>query len=84
MLSYGRQQTLAPANFGPLRWNQESTQVNSGDLRRTLGYQGWTSSRFGNQPKRPLGIKHGNGQFPMNGGVNRKITYKWSIFHCHR
>ena len=23
------------------------------------------------------------GKSPMNGGVNRTITYKWSIFHCH-
>ena len=31
----------------------------------------------------PLVIKHGNGQSPMDRGLNRKITYKWSIFHCH-
>ena len=32
----------------------------------------------------PLVIKHGDvsGKFPMNGGSNRKIIDKWSIFHC--
>ena len=31
----------------------------------------------------PLVIKHGNGKSPINGGFNRKIIAKWSIFHCH-
>ena len=30
----------------------------------------------GNQP-------HGSGKSLMNGGLNRKNTYTWSIFHCH-
>ena len=30
-----------------------------------------------------LVFKHGNGKSRINGGSNRKITYKWSIFHCH-
>ena len=32
----------------------------------------------------PLVIKHGDvsGKPPMNGGSNRKIIDKWSIFHC--
>ena len=31
----------------------------------------------------PWVIKHGNGTYPMNGGFIRKITDKWSVFHCH-
>ena len=31
----------------------------------------------------PLVIKHGNGEPPLNGGVHRKITGKWSICNCH-
>ena len=31
----------------------------------------------------PLVIKHGTGKSAMNGGLNRKITNNWSIFHCH-
>ena len=31
----------------------------------------------------PLVIKHGNGKSPRNGGLNGKITARWSIFHCH-
>ena len=34
-------------------------------------------------PMYPLVIKHGNGKSPWNGGFNRKLTDKWSIFHCH-
>ena len=30
----------------------------------------------------PSGI-YGNGKSPLNVGVYRKITNKWSIFHCH-
>ena len=30
-----------------------------------------------------LVVKHGNGKSPINGNQIRKITYKWSIFHCH-
>ena len=28
----------------------------------------------------PLVMKHGNGKSPLNGGFNRKITDKWSVF----
>ena len=28
-------------------------------------------------------IKHSIGKSLISGGVHRKITYKWSIFHCH-
>ena len=31
----------------------------------------------------PPVIKRGNWKSIGNGGFNRKITYKWSIFHCH-
>ena len=31
----------------------------------------------------PPAIKRGKGKSPMNGGLDRKITYKWSIFHGH-
>ena len=28
-------------------------------------------------------IKHGSGKSSINGGLDRKITYQWSVFHCH-
>ena len=31
----------------------------------------------------PLVIKPGNGKSPINGGFNRNITDKLSIYHCH-
>ena len=31
----------------------------------------------------PLVIKHGNGQSPMDGDVDRKITNNLTIFHCY-
>ena len=31
----------------------------------------------------PLVIKDGNGKSPINGGFNKNIIYKWSMFRCH-
>ena len=30
----------------------------------------------------PSTIKHSNGTYPINGGFNEKINYKWDKFHC--
>ena len=69
--------------------NQVITVYSNGFSRNPLGLKSQLNLQHRNQTNSqqqyPLVIKHGNGKSPMNGGVNRKITYfyykfLWTIF----
>ena len=61
--------------------NKNCRRING--FRRYRGLFSAFSVVLFHSPVYPLVIKHGNGKSSLNGGCLRKITDKWSIFHCH-